>query len=197
MSLDLLEAASFTLAPLALALDGHFSALATNVRFYKPIKTLLAKLAGTDCLPEILAELDEELVMLACHRFGHTVVVALLEADLPPATRENLVARFQGRIAELACHPVCSAVMEVLLKTSGGGQQAEIIEEVCTVPTNQADMAVVSLTKDKQGHAIVLTMLKVETISNIKSIPPTMWCSGVPTQANAQSSEGFHLVQAG
>ena len=67
VSLDLLEAASFTLAPLALVLAGHFSALATNVRFYKPIKILLAKLAGTDCLPEILAELDEELVMLACH----------------------------------------------------------------------------------------------------------------------------------
>ena len=164
VSLDLLEAASFTLAPLALVLAGHFSTLATNVRFYKPVKTLLFKLASTDCLPEILAELNEELVMLACHRFGHTVMVALLEAELPPATRESLVVRFQGRIAELACHPVCCAVIEVLLRTSGDGQQAEIIEEVCTVSTNQADMAVVSLTKDKQGHAIVLTMLKVENI---------------------------------
>ena len=109
--------------------------------------------------------------MLACHRFRHTVVVALLEAKLPPATRESLVVRFQGRIAELACHPVCCAVMEVLLRTSGDGQQAEIIEEVCTVPINQADMAVVSLTKDKQGHTIVLTMLKVEIISIISALP--------------------------
>ena len=193
MSLDFLEAASFTLAPLALALAGHFSSLATNVRFYKPVKTLLSKLASTDSLPEILAELDEELVMLACHRFGHTVVVALLEAKLPLTTRESLVERFLGRIAELACHPVCCAVVEVLLTTSGDGQQAEIIEEVCTVTANQADMAVVSLTKDKQGHAIVLTMLKVETISVITII----LCSGVSAQASAQSAEGFHLVQAG
>ena len=85
----------------------------------------------------------------------------MLEAKLPLTTRESLVARFQGRIAELACHPVCCAVVEVLLTTSGDGQQAEIIEEVCTVTVNQADMAVVSLTKDKQGHVIVLTMLKV------------------------------------
>ena len=164
LSLDLLEAASFALSPLAFALAGHFPSLATNVRFYKPVKFLLSKLASTDSLPEILAELEEELVMLACHRFGHTVVIALLEAELPPATRESLVERFQGRIAELACHPVCCAVMEVLLRTAGDGQQAAIIEEVCTVTTNQADMAVVSLTKDKQGHAIVLTMLKVENM---------------------------------
>ena len=164
VSLNLLEDANSTLAPLALALAGQFSALATNVRFYKPVKTLLSKLACTDSLPEILAELEEELVMLACHRFGHTVVVALLEAKLPPATRECLVEKFQGRIAELACHPVCCAVVEVLLRTSGDGQQAAIIEEVCTVTTNQADMAVISLTKDKQGHAIILTMLKVEVI---------------------------------
>ena len=196
MSLDLLEEGSFTLAPLALALAGQVSALATNVRFYKPVKTLLSKLASTDSLPEILAELDEELVMLACHRFGYTVVVALLEAKLPPATRESLVERFQGRIAELACHPVCCAVVEVLLTTSGDGQQADIIEEVCTCTANQADMAVISLTKDKQGHAIVLTMLKVEIIS-VKSSVPTICCSGVSAQASAQSAEGFHLVQAG
>ena len=161
LCLDILEDAGFSFASLALVLAGHLTSLATNVRFYKPLSALLSKLVTTDSLLDILAELEEELVMLACHRFGHTVVIALLEAELPPATRESLVERFQGRIAELACHPVCCAVMEVLLRTAGDGQQAAIIEEVCTVTTNQADMAVVSLTKDKQGHAIVLTMLKV------------------------------------
>ena len=164
LSLDLLEEAGFTLSSLSLALAGHFSSLATNMRFYKPVKSLLSKLASTDSLPYILAELEEDLVMLACHRFGHTVVIALLEAQLPSGTRESLVEKFQGRIAELACHPFCCAVVEVLLRTAGDGQQAAIIEEVCTVTANQADMAVVSLTKDKQGHAIVLTMLKVGTL---------------------------------
>merc|ERR1719234_1750414 len=101
LSLDLLEEAGFMLSSLSLALTGHFSSLATNVRFYKPVKSLLAKLASTDSLSEILAELEEDLVMLACHRFGYRVVVSLLEAELPPATRESLVERFQGRIAEL------------------------------------------------------------------------------------------------
>ena len=164
LCLDILEDAGFSFASLALVLAGHLTSLASNVRFYKPLSALLSKLVTTDSLLDILAELEEELVMLACHRFGHTVVIALLEAELPPATRESLVERFQGRIAELACHPVCCAVMEVLLRTAGDGQQAAIIEEVCTVTTNQADMAVVSLTKDKQGHAIVLTMLKVENM---------------------------------
>ena len=170
MSLDLLEAAGFTLSSLSIALAGHFSSLATNMRFYKPVKTLLSKLASTDSLPDILAELEEDLVTLACHRFAHTVVVALLEAQLPTGTRESLVEKFQGRIAELACHPFCCAVVEVLLRTAGDGQQAAIIEEVCTVTTNQADMAVVSLTKDKQGHAIVLTMLKVVNITGMISV---------------------------
>ena len=161
LCLDILEDAGFSFASLALVLAGHLTSLASNVRFYKPLSALLSKLVTTDSLLDILAELEEELVMLACHRFGHTVVVALLEAELPPATRERLVGKFQGRIAELACHPTCCAVVEVLLTISGEGQQAALIEEVCTVTTNQADMAVISLTKDKQGHAIVLTMLKV------------------------------------
>ena len=195
LSLDLLEEAGFTLSSLSLALAGHFSNLATNMRFYKPVKSLLAKLASTDSLPEVLAELEEDLVRLACHRFSHTVVVALLEAELPIATRESLVERFQGRIAELACHPVCCAVVEVLLRNAGDGQQAAIIEEVCTVTTSQADMAVVSLTKDKQGHAIILTMLKVG--NNCETFSCKIICSGVPAQAGAQSVEGFNPVQAG
>ena len=161
LCLDILEDAGFSFASLALVLAGHLTSLASSVRFYKPLSALLSKLVTTDSLLDILAELEEELVMLACHRFGYTVVVALLEAELPLVTRERLVGKFQGRIAELACHPTCCAVVEVLLTISGEGQQAALIEEVCTVTTNQADMAVISLTKDKQGHAIVLTMLKV------------------------------------
>ena len=186
LCLDILEDAGFSFASLALVLAGHLTSLATNVRFYKPLSALLSKLVTTDSLVDILAELEEELVMLACHRFGYTVVVALLEAELPPATRERLVGKFQGRIAELACHPTCCAVVEVLLTISGEGQQAALIEEVCTVTTNQADMAVISLTKDKQGHAIVLTMLKAGTpkivIHNIFNIilcrcPATSRCT--------------------
>ena len=167
LCLDILEDAGFSFASLALVLAGHLTSLATNVRFYKPLSALLSKLVTTDSLLDILAELEEELVMLACHRFGYTVVVALLEAELPPVTRERLVGKFQGRIAELACHPTCCAVVEVLLTISGEGQQAALIEEVCTVTTNQADMAVISLTKDKQGHAIVLTMLKAGSCNTL------------------------------
>ena len=111
-----------------------------------------------------------------------------------PATDLD-IWRFLGRIAELACHPVCCAVVEVLLRTAGDGQQAAIIEEVCTVTTSQADMAVVSLTKDKQGHAIILTMLKVG--NNCETFACKIFWSGVPAQAGAQSVEGFNPVQAG
>ena len=163
LCLNILEDAGYSFASLALVLAGHLTSLASSVRFYKPLNALLSKLVTTDSLLDILAELEEELVMLACHRFGYTVVVALLEAELPLVTRERLVGKFQGRIAELACHPICCAVVEVLLTISREEQQAALIEEVCTVTTNQADMAVISLIKDKQGHAIVLTMLKVGT----------------------------------
>ena len=109
LCLDILEDAGFSFASLALVLAGHLTSLASSVRFYKSLSALLSKLVTTDSLLDILAELEEELVMLACHRFGYTVVVALLEAELPPATRERLVGKFQGRIAELACHPICCA----------------------------------------------------------------------------------------
>ena len=130
LCLDLLDSPS--LAAVAFSLVGHYSSLASSVRHYRPLRSLLTRIAATDCFPEILPELEQELVSLACSRFGHTVVASLLEA-VPPALCHRLVTPFQGRVAELSCHPVCSAVMVVAVGVAAAGQQAELIEEVCVV----------------------------------------------------------------
>ena len=158
LCLDLLDSPS--LAAVAFSLVGHYSSLASSVRHYRPLRSLLTRIAATDCFPEILPELEQELVSLACSRFGHTVVASLLEA-VPPALCHRLVGPFQGRVAELSCHPVCSAVMVVAVGVAAAGQQAELIEEVCTVTSSQADMAVIGLARDRHGHRVVLAMLQV------------------------------------
>merc|ERR1719228_2996120 len=101
-----------------------------------------------------------ELVSLSCNRFGHFVVSALLE-HTSATDQSRLIAVFQGQLAELAVHPVCHKVLVTAVLVGSPSQQAALIEEVCTVPPNQADMSVVDLTKDKFGHDVVLAMLKV------------------------------------
>ena len=150
---------------------------------------------STDCLAEVLGELEEEVVELACHRFGHSVVVVVMEVA-PPATRELLVARFQGRVAELAVHPVCWAVVEAVLLAASSCQQAALIEEVCTVTTLQADMAVIGLAKDQYGHAIVLAMLQVSRHRQVHNLlKASLLCKQDDFRGNAWAARVLKTIK--
>ena len=183
------------LCSLGLSLAGHLSSLATGYRTFRPLRALLTSLAATDCLAEVLGELEEEVVELACHRFGHTVVVAVVEVA-PPATRELLVARFQGRVAELATHPVCCAVVAAVLLAANSCQQAALIEEVCTVTTQQADMAVIALAKDEHGHAIVLAMLQVSRHRQVHNLlKASLLCKQDDFKGNAWAARVLKTIK--
>ena len=158
LCLDILDTNS--LAAVVFSLGSHYSSLARHVRHYHPVRALLIRISDTDCLLEILSELEQDLVGLACDRFGHFVVSALLEV-VPPSTRQRLVGHLQGQVSELACHQVCSSVLLTAVKVAAPEQQAALIEEVCTVRSDQADMDVIRLTRDRLGHEVVLAMLKV------------------------------------
>ena len=158
LCLNILDSSS--LAAVAFTLSSHYSSLARHVRHYHSVKALLVRISNTDSLPEILPELEQDLVGLACDRFGHFVVSALLEV-VPPSIRKRLVGHLQGQVAELACHPVCCSVMVTAVQVAAPGQQAALIEEVCTVGSDQADMDIIRLTRDRHGHEVVLAMLKV------------------------------------
>ena len=88
------------------------------------------------------------------------MVVSLLETS-PSDIQSRLISAFQGHLEELACHPVCHAVVVAAVQAASPGQQATLIEEVCTVSSKKADMAVIGLAKDKYGHGVVLAMLKI------------------------------------
>ena len=156
--LDLLDSPS--LATIAFSLCGAYLSLATHVRHYRPVRALLARVATTDCFLEVLPELEEDLASLASDRFGHIIVISLLETA-PPSIRERMIATFQGRVAALACHPVSHSVVVAAVGAASPSLLAAMIEEVCTVTTGQADMAVIPLTRDRQGHTVVLAMLQV------------------------------------
>jgi hypothetical protein len=91
LCLDLLDSAS--LAAVAFTLCGRYISLASHIRHYRPVRALLARLATTDCFTEVLPELEQDLVLLACNRFGHMVVVSLLETS-PPVIQTRLIAAF-------------------------------------------------------------------------------------------------------
>jgi len=157
MMLTLLDESS--LALVGLALSGHYVSLACHIRHYKPVKSLLVNLVNTDSFTEILPELEKELVSLSCNKFGHIVVSALLQ-NTPHLTKVRLINVFTGQLASLSMHPVCHSVIVTALEEANDTTQAAFIEEVCTVSSNQADMAVIRLTKDRFGHLVVLAMLK-------------------------------------
>ena len=129
----------------------------------------MSRITTTDFFPEILPELEQELISLACNRFGHIVVMSLLEKS-PSDIKSKLIENFQGRLEELSCHPVCHAVIVAVVQAAFTGQQAALIEEVCTVSSNAADMAVIRLTKDKFGHVVVLAMLKISQHKQVHNL---------------------------
>lgn len=167
LCLDFLD--SSNVAAVAFTVSGSYISLSCNIRYYRPIRDLLSRITTTDFFPEILPELEQELISLACNRFGHIVVMSLLEKS-PSDIKSKLIENFQGRLEELSCHPVCHAVIVAVVQAAFTGQQAALIEEVCTVSSKKADMAVIRLTKDKFGHVVVLAMLKISQHKQVHNL---------------------------
>lgn len=167
MMLNLLDESS--LAMVGFALSGHYASLACHIRHYKPVKSLLVNLVNTDSFSEILPEIEQELVSLSCNKFGNIVVSALIQ-NTPPPIKTRLITVFTGQLASLSMHPVCHSVIVTALEEANDTTQAAFIEEVCTVSSDQADMAVIRLTKDKVGHLVVLAMLKVSRHKQVHNL---------------------------
>jgi len=167
MMLGLLDESN--LAMVGFSLSGHYVTLSCHIRHYKPVRALLVSLVDTDSFIEVLPELEQELTTLACNKFGHFVVSALLEST-PPTIKFRLIDSFSGQIASLSTHQVCHAVIVTAIQEGTDSLQAAFIEEVCTVPSNQADMAVINLTKDRYGHLVVLAMLKVSRHKQVHNL---------------------------
>jgi len=167
MMIGLLDESNLTMV--GFALSGHYVNLSCHIRHYKPVKALLISLVNTEGFVEILPEVEQELLSLACNKFGHFVVSALLQSS-PASIKSRLINLFSGHISSLSTHQVCHAVIVTALEEGMDGTQAAFIEEVCTVSTNQADMAVIKLTKDRYGHLVVLAMLKVSRHKQVHNL---------------------------
>eukprot|EP00092_Neocalanus_flemingeri_P041183 GFUD01044841.1.p1 GENE.GFUD01044841.1~~GFUD01044841.1.p1 ORF type:complete len:595 (+),score=173.71 GFUD01044841.1:159-1943(+) len=158
-----------SLAMVGFSLSGHYANLSSHIRHYKPVRALLVSLVNTDSFNEILPEVEQELVSLACNKFGHFIISALIESS-PSTIKSRLISAFTSKIATLSIHQVCHTVIVTALEQGTASTQAAFIEEVCTVSTNQADMAVIKLTKDKYGHVVVLAMLKVSRHKQVHNV---------------------------
>jgi hypothetical protein len=167
LMLGLLDESNLTMV--GFALSGHYVTLSCHIRHYKPLRALLVSLGNTESFDEILPEVEQELVTLACNKFGHFIVSALFESS-PPTVKSRLINLFSGHIASLSTHHVCHAVIVTALEEGTDSMQAAFIEEVCTVSVNQADMAVIKLTKDRHGHLVVLAMLKVSRHKQVHNL---------------------------
>jgi len=165
--INLLDEAS--LSHICSTLTGHFVSLAQDIRYYKCVRAILSKIAATDLFTDVIIECEGDFIELGCNKFGYSVASCLLENSTAP-DNESLVDNFRGRVAFLAIHPICHKVLITALNFGSTGQVNSLIEEVCLVPEDKADMAVIELCKDKYGHAVILAMLKVgrnRTIFNI------------------------------
>ena len=163
--LELMEESS--LATVGFTLLGNYSELACHVGHYKPVRALILQLVNTEVFSDILQEID--LVALSCDRFGHHITIALLERA-PHAVKDELIKSFKGKIAALSVNPVCYSVIVACIKSGSAKQQAELIEEVCTVSTKQADMDVTKMIYDRFGHEVVLVMLEVSRHKHIHNV---------------------------
>ena len=163
--LDFMEESS--LSTVGFTLLGNYSELACHIGHYKPVRALILHLVNTEVFSDILQEID--LVEMSCDRFGHHITIALLES-VPGVVKDELIKSFQGKIAGLSVDPVCSSVIVAAIKSGSTKQQAELIEEVCTVSSKQADMDVVKLITDRFGHEVVLVMLEVSRHKHIHNV---------------------------
>ena len=163
--LELMEDTS--LSTVGFTLLGNYEELACHIGHYKPVRALILKLVNTEVFSDILQEMN--LVKMSSDRFGHHITIALLDS-VPGAVKDDLIQSFQGEIARLSMDPVCSSVIVAAIKAGSTKQQANLIEEVCTVATRQADMDVARLVTDRFGHEVVLAMLEVSRHKHIHNV---------------------------
>jgi len=165
--LDHLDESS--LAMIGECLLGHYVSLACNICHYKPLRALLTHLVNTDCFGEIVAELSEDIIALSCDKYGHHIIICLLEIA-QDIVKQNLVNAFKGKIMRLSLDPVCHSVIVKAIIEGSSNHQAEIIEEVCKVTSKQAEMDILTLAMDKYGHEVVLAMLSGTRHKHIHNI---------------------------
>ena len=165
--LDHLDEAS--LGMLGSCLLGDIVSLACNICHYKPLRSLLVKLVTNDCFEDIFIEVKENLISLSCDKYGHHVVIGLLES-VSDVLKQEMIAMFQGRILQLSLDPVCYSVIVAAMKQGSSHQQGEMIEEVCRETYKQAEMEIITLAQDRHGHQVVLAMLSGTRHKHIHNI---------------------------
>ena len=156
MMLEYLDESS--LAMIGSCLQGSYVQLACSICHYKPLRSLLNHLVNDDSFEDIFDEITEELMTLSCDKFGHHIIIGLLET-VPEHMKQKFFSFFKGKIFKLSLDSVCFTVIVTALKQGTSNQQAEIIEEVCRVTSKQAEMDIIQLAQDKFGHQVVLAML--------------------------------------
>ena len=139
-------------------LQGNYVQLACNICHYKPLRSLLNHLVNDESFEDIFDEITEELMTLSCDKFGHHIIIGLIET-VPDHMKQKFFSFFKGKIFKLSLDPVCFTIIVTALKQGTSNQQAEIIEEVCRVTSKQAEMDIIHLAQDKFGHQVVLAML--------------------------------------
>ena len=155
--LDYLDQTSLTM--IGSCLLGHYGELACSIHHYKPLRSLLLHLVDSDCFDDIVEEISDDLITLSCDKFGHHIIIRLLEIA-PDQVKQSLINEFQGRVVELSLDPVCHSVIVAAVKEGSSHQQGDMIEEVCRVTSKQAEMEIIHLSMDKYGHKVVLAMLR-------------------------------------
>ena len=115
------------------SLVGHCHSLATHIKNHGALRSVLLELQDRPCLEELAAELEPEIVELACHKFGQFVVEGLVQSPLE-AIRDIVTRMMDGRVAELANHSAACIVVVAAVLHGSKHQQKLWIEEVrCAV----------------------------------------------------------------
>merc|ERR1719186_1268090 len=114
----------------------------------------------------------------------------------PSTIKSRLISHFYGQIGILSIHQVCHAVIVAAIQEGTDSTRANFIEEVCTVSTSQADMAVIKLTKDRYGHLVVLAMLKVSRHKQVHNLlKASILCKQEDLGENEFASKVFKTIK--
>lgn len=153
-------------------ISGNYTKLSCQVKQYSGMRELLKRARNFAVMDDIIDEIKEDFLYLSKDRFGGKVVTTILEIGTPN-TIGKVVAKLLGHLEELAVHPVASSVLETALKFAASDVQDLIIGELCTEKSKDADSTLVNLSRHKDGHKVIITMLEEargrSTLQELKS----------------------------
>ena len=150
-------------------LQGNYVSLSCHIGHYKPIKSLLSHLATNDCFTEIFTEIEDSIMSLCYDKFGHYVIIGLLETA-EEAYKNPIIDAINGKVVAMSLDSIAHQVIIAAVKEGNPGQQTDIIEEVCRVTDKQAEMEIIHLAQDVWGHKVVLAMLQGTRHKHIHNI---------------------------